>query len=67
MVKAEKEVAEEIEFYVSDSRGGIITKTLTIHTMPFWTCYKNVVIGILLIFVVLSCIYFVMLKKKTLV
>lgn len=67
MVKAEKEVAEEIEFYISDSRGGIITKTLTIHTMPFWTCDKNVVIGILLIFVVLSCIYFVMLKKKTLV
>ncbi len=63
LIKAEKEITEEIELYVSDARGGILTKTLTINAMPFWIYYKNVVIGILLLFAILLCIYIVVIKK----
>lgn len=64
LIEAEQNITEEMELYVSDGRGGVLTKTLTIHAMPFWIYYKNAIIGILVLFIFLACIYFGVVKRQ---
>ncbi len=64
LINTEKEQPKQVNLYVSDGRGGVITETLTFHRLPFWLHYKNVVLIILLLFITLLLFYLFIIKKR---
>lgn len=63
LINTRKEQQKQVNLYVSDGRGGVITEMLTFHILPFWIYYKNVVFIILLLFIALLLFYFLVIKK----
>lgn len=64
LINTEKEQQKQVNLYVSDGRGGVITETLTFHILPFWLYYKNVALVILLLFIALLLFYLFVIKKR---
>ncbi len=63
LIDTEKEQQKQVNLYVSDGRGGVISKIFTFHILPFWIYYKHSIISIFLIFILLLCFYIVLIRK----
>lgn len=63
-VFSEEDKIESIVLNVSDGRGGVISGDIILEYMPLWLYYKNTIIGVILIFILLLTLYLIY-KYKT--
>ena len=52
-----------VSINASDGRGGVIMGKLIFNVVPIWIYFRNVIIGVLLIFILLLILYFLFIKK----
>ncbi len=59
-----KEGLENIEFEVSDGKGGNTTGILSLSIMPFWIYYKETTLIVGLVFIILLLLFALLVRKK---